>query len=57
MKLNKTDHIALLSILLRLEAAGELMRHVQPGPLKPLVDKIEPKVATIVDYIKRETQQ
>lgn len=56
MKLSKTDQIALLSILLRLEAAGELMRHVGQGPLRPLVDKVEPKVATIVAYIKEQTK-
>ncbi len=55
MKLGKNDQIALLSILLRLEAAQELMHHVQPGPLKPLIAKIEPKISFIVDYIKKET--
>jgi len=56
LKLNKTDHIALLSILLRLEAAGELMRHARHGALGPIVTKIEPKVAFLVEYIKKETE-
>ena len=58
MKLNKNDEIAKLSILLRLEASLELMRHVPHGSaIKPLVDKIEPKITFIVDYIKKETGQ